>query len=366
MTRASLGEAKSFFAAMFKEFMADKCFHLSAALSYYTLFSLAPFLILVIAVAGLFFGREAVTGEIFQQLRGLIGAEGAAAIQEMIEKAGAPKAGRWAAALGAGTLLLGATTVFIQLQDALNMIWSVKAKPKRGIFKMVRDRLLSFGMILGVGFLLLVSLAAHGLITILSRWLEHALPYFPVAVVRAIEIAVSFGMTGLLFAMLFKFLPDAKVRWRDTWIGAFATAGLFSAGKVMIGLYLGQSNLASTYGAAAAIVLVILWVNYSSLILFFGAEFTQVWACRYGTEIVPRDYAVRVKKLEEVVEAGPDAELTPPPPSPPPRRTGFRDPELDRKIVRSAMELAALSALSRVLLRWKERRERKRGGRSAA
>lgn len=280
-----------------REFMRDRCFHLAAALSYYTLFSLAPMLVLVIAWAGLFFGRDAISGEVFAQLRHLIGDQGAAAIQNMIRSASEPKTSLWAGIAGGVTLLAGATTVFIQLQDALDMIWEVKpAKTGKGaLWKMLRDRVLSFGMILGIGFLLLVSLSLSTILAATGSYLSAHHPYLPVKLFKLCEAATSLGIITLLFAMIFKFLPDAKVRWKDVWVGAAVTSFLFAGGKELIGLYLGRSDLATTYGAAAAVVIVILWVNYSSLILFAGAEFTQVYARHNGHEIVPADYAVRTK-----------------------------------------------------------------------
>jgi membrane protein len=277
-------------------FNRDNCPHLAAALSYYTLFSLAPLLILVIAVSGIFFGREAVTGEVFRQLRGLIGPDGALAVQEMIRKAYMPRDDFWAAAAGGVTLLLGATSVFIQIQDALDIIWGVKPKASRGMWKLVRDRVLSFGMVLGLGFLLLVSLLFHAILSAVGGRLSAGYPHLSVVFLKALETSVSLGVTTLLFAMLFKFLPDVRIRWRDVWTGAFVTSALFAVGKIAIGLYLGSSRLASTYGAAAAVVIVIVWVNYSSLIVFLGAEFTQAYARRRGAAILPADYAVPVEK----------------------------------------------------------------------
>jgi membrane protein len=294
-------EAKAFLAETAGEFGRDRCFHLAAALSYYTLFSLAPMLVVVIAAAGIFFGREAVSGEIYGQLRALIGPEGAMAVQKMIQGAAKPDLSRWAGLLGAITLFVGATTVFIQLQDALNVVWGVKPRARGGqaMWKMLRDRVLSFGMILGVGFLLVVSLAANTLLAATSDYISARYPAIPVAVFQTLETVCSFAVITVLFAMLFKFLPDARVRWRDVWIGAAVTAVLFAAGKELIGFYLGRSDLTSTYGAAAAVVILILWVNYSSLILFAGAEFTQVYARRYGQEILPAVYATAVDKHPE-------------------------------------------------------------------
>ncbi|HTL70835.1 MAG TPA: YihY/virulence factor BrkB family protein [Candidatus Eisenbacteria bacterium] len=278
------------------EFNRDNCPHLAAALSYYTLFSLAPLLILVIAVSGIFFGREAVTGEVFRQLRGLIGPQGALAVQEMIRKAYTPNDNFWAAAAGGATLLVGATSVFIQIQDALDIIWGVRPRASRSPWKILRDRMLSFGMVLGLGFLLLVSLLFHAILSALGGRISAFYPHLSIVFLKTLETAVSIGVTTLLFAMLFKFLPDVRIRWRDVWTGAFVTSALFAVGKIVIGLYLGSSRIASTYGAAAAVMIVIVWVNYSSLIVFLGAEFTQAFARRRGADIVPAEYAVPVEK----------------------------------------------------------------------
>lgn len=276
-----------------REFFQDKCMHLAAALSYYTIFSLAPLLIVVIAVAGLAFGREAVSGEVVAQIRHLVGDQGARAIEQMIRSAYEPRAGVVATVAGLVTLFIGATTVFIQLQSALDSVWNIRPKPRRAFFKMLRDRVLSFGVLLGVGFLLLVSLVLNALLTVLSQFVARYLP-FSELFLRGVDAAASLGVSTLLFAMIFKFLPDARIRWRDTWVGAFVTALLFGVGRIAIGVYLGHSHVSTTFGAAAALVIVILWVNYSSLILFFGAEFTQVYARRFGADISPKPYAERL------------------------------------------------------------------------
>lgn len=282
------------------DFNRDKCANLAAALSYYTIFSLAPMLIIVIAVTSLIFGDKAVTGEIYNQIKGLVGAESALSLQRMIEGAHKPREGMIATVIGIVTLLTGATAVFTHIQDSLNVIWGVRPKPKKALIKMLRDRILSFGMILGVGFLLLVSLVLNAGLAVLSGYIgEKGL--IPVIFLWMIENILSLTVTTVLFGMIFKFLPDARISWRDVRTGALVTAVLFAIGKVLIGIYLGNGNVASAYGAAGAIVVIILWVNYSSLILFFGAEFTRVYSTRLGRGIVPNDYAVQVVRVEKEV-----------------------------------------------------------------
>jgi membrane protein len=282
----------------YKSFSEDDTWTMGADLSYYTVFSLAPILIIVIAVAGMIFGHDAVQGEIFGQVRGFLGNEGAEQVQEMVKSAYKPGKSQLATGIAIALLLYGATTVFNQLQSSLNKIWEVKPKPKKGYIKYIRDRFLSFTLILGIGFLLLVSLVISAALVGFSKYLQSILPDVSVYVFGAIEILLSLAIYTLLFAMIYKFLPDAKVKWRDVSSGAFFTALLFALGKFLIAFYLGKTDIGSTYGAAGSIVLVLLWVNYSSQILFFGAEFTQVYAQQYGSLIRPSEYAVRVKSVE--------------------------------------------------------------------
>ncbi|MDZ4839516.1 MAG: YihY/virulence factor BrkB family protein [Bacteroidota bacterium] len=283
----------------YKEFSKDDTFTLGAALSYYTIFSLAPMLVVIISVAGFLFGKEAIEGGLFDQLKDLLGAEGAKQVQQMVASAYSPGRSMWAGIIAGVLLVYSSTTVFGQLQSSLNAIWEVKAKPKRGIVKYIMNRVLSFSVILGVGFLLLVSLVLNALLVFLGNWLEDKLNLASGGfVINMIEFVISFGVVTLLFAMIYKILPDAKVKWRFTWIGAGVTALLFDIGKTLIGLYLGSSDLGSTYGAAGSIILVMMWVNYSSQILFIGAEFTQVYAKLKGHEIIPAEFAVRIKPIE--------------------------------------------------------------------
>ena len=276
--------------------MEDQAPTLGATLAYYTVFSLAPLLIIAISIAGLAFGREAAQGQIFIQLRDLLGDAGGKAIQNMVQNANArPTTGLVATLIGFLTLLFGASGVFGQLQTSLNAIWGVRPKPGRGALGIVRDRFLSFGFILVVGFLLLVSLFLTTLIAFVGNRFGGMAPGME-ALVQILNSVLSVAVITLLFAMIFKFLPDAQIAWRDVWIGALITAALFTAGKFALGLYLGKSGVASSYGAAGSLIVLLLWVYYSAQILFFGAEFTQVYANRFGTRVRPTDNAVAVRK----------------------------------------------------------------------
>jgi membrane protein len=295
----------TFIKEMYAEWQADACFQLAAALSYYSVFSLAPIIVVAVSVAGYFFGREAVTGEMYEQIRGLIGPDGATAIQKMVESAYLQDRGLFPTVIGLLTLLFSATIAFTALQDALNKIYKVQADPQSGIVAMVINRLLSFALVLAIGFLLMVSLTVDIIINVLDDYIQRILVDYSIYLIRAIQIGISFSIITLLFAMIFKFLPDVKIRWQNVWRGAILTAGLFTLGKSLIGLYLGQSDLTSTYGAAASIVIILLWVNYSSWILFIGAEYIYVYAKRRGEEILPSHYAKKIRygRRESAVKA---------------------------------------------------------------
>ena len=286
----------------FKEWKEDGALDLGASLAYYTIFSLAPMLLIVTGIAGMVWGREAVQGQLVGQMQGLVGQQGAQAIQTMIANAGKHGSGVLATIIGTVTILFGATGVFVQLQNALNRIWDVEPKPGGGVWGFVRNRLLSFGMILGIGFLLLVSLVVSAAMASIDQWAD-TLGGVGHVLARILSFAVSFGVITFLFAMIYKFLPDVKIQWRDVWIGAVVTALLFTVGKFLIGLYLAKSTVASTYGAAGSLVILLLWTYYSAQIVFLGAEFTQVYASRYGSKIEPADNAVPVVERKEVASA---------------------------------------------------------------
>ncbi len=279
-----------------RELSADSPFVLAAALSYYTLLSLAPLILVVTALGALVFGREAVEGQLVGQIQDLVGQEGAQVIQGILRSAGESGAGGISLGIGLLTLVFGATTVFAQLQNALNRIWDVEAKPERGaLWSFVRTRLLSFAMVIGLGFLLLVSLLVSAGLAAAGAWAEGRLPLTP-EVWQVLNTLVSFAIVGVLIAMIFKVLPDAKIAWRDVWIGAGVTALLFTAGKFAIGLYLGRASIGSAYGAAGSVVVVLVWVYYASLILFLGAEITHVHAKREGREAQPSEHAVQTPR----------------------------------------------------------------------
>lgn len=264
----------------------DHAPRLGAALAYYTVFSLVPFLVVVIALIGLAFGQEAAQSAILGQIADLVGEQSASGIKDMILRADRPSTGLLATGLALVTLLVGASGVFGQLQDALNTVWGVEPKEGRGLWGFIKDRFLSFVAVLGTGFLLLVSLVLSSALAAAGKWFSGWLP-LPEAVLHVMNFVISFVVITALFALIFKILPDAQVAWRDVWVGAALTAALFTIGKFALGLYLGKSNVASGYGAAGSLVLVLLWVYYSAQIMLYGAEFTQVYANRLGERIVP-------------------------------------------------------------------------------
>jgi membrane protein len=263
--------------------MNAKPFRLAAALAYYTLFSLAPLLVVALGIAGLAFGEEAARGQIFGPLQSLLGPKSADAVQNAVAAASIKSSGVFATITGLGTLLLGASAVFGELQDALNTIWDAKPPPNAGIWDVAKKRLISMSMVLVIGFLLLVSLALSAMLNAVGAYMSGILPV-SAFVLEAVNFVVSFGVITILFAAIYKVLPDIDNSWSDVWIGAAATAALFTIGKSVIGLYIGQAALDSTYGAAASLVVVLVWIYYSSLILFFGAEFTHVYARSRGSQ----------------------------------------------------------------------------------
>jgi membrane protein len=266
----------------FAEWSKDNVPRLGAAMAYYTVVSIAPLLLVIIAVAALVFGREAAEGAIVLQLTGLVGETAAQAIQEMLQNASKPSTGILAAVLGVVTLLAGASGVFAELQAALNTIWKAPAKPDKGLLGILKDRFLSLMMVLGTGFLLLVSLVLSAALAAIGSFLQGLLPV-PESVLHVLNFALSFGAITLLFAMMYKILPDVPVAWNDVWTGAAVTAFLFTLGKFLIGMYIGKANFASTYGAAGSLVVILVWVYYSTQILLLGAEFTYVYARTHGS-----------------------------------------------------------------------------------
>lgn len=275
----------------FSEWSNDKGGRLGAALSYYTVFSLAPLLLVVISVAGLAFGHDAAQGRIFDQLAGLLGADTAKLIETAIAKASERKSGVLGTVIGLGALLAGATGVVIELQDALDTVWKVAPRPHRGIWGVVRTRLLSMAMILSLGFLLLVSLVLSAALSALTGWLR-AMVGDVVILGWVIDLVVTLGVVTTLMALIFKILPDAKVAWRDVWVGAAVTAVLFLLGKLLIGLYIGKASVGSAFGAAGSLAVLLVWIYYSAQILLLGAEFTRLYANRFGAKVRPSAQAI--------------------------------------------------------------------------
>jgi membrane protein len=286
------------------DWMNDHAPRLGAALAFYTIFSLAPLLTITISIAALWFSENA-SHQIFTELGNVIGSENAKGLQEMLNQPGKEKQGWFAAISSVVMLCLGATGVFVQLQDSLNAIWEVKPKPGRGIWGFIRHRLLSFAMVLGIAFLLLVSLLLTAGLAAIGRYFSHIFGDMT-WLWQAINTIVSFGLVTLLFALMFKYMPDAKVAWKDVWVGAFVTAILFTIGKFGLGMYLGKSSVVSTYSVAGALIVTLLWVYYSSQIVFFGAELTQAYAHEFGRGVQPAEYAERDHAQEMAKKAAAD------------------------------------------------------------
>jgi membrane protein len=275
----------------------DNVARLAAALAFYTLLSIAPLLVLAVSIAGLVLDEEAARGQIAGELSRIVGPQGGAAIQTIIENARAPGSSIMSALLGLGALLFGASGVFGELQSALNTIWEVKPKPGRGVLGFIKQRFFSFGMVLAVAFLLLVSLVLSTALAAVGTYLSSSLPGGAV-VWELLNAAFSLATVTVLFALIFKVVPDVEIQWRDVWVGAVVTAVLFTLGKTLLGLYLGRTTAASPHGAAGSVVLLVIWVYYSAQIVFLGAEFTQVYAKHFGKRIRPDKDAVPVTEDE--------------------------------------------------------------------
>ena len=279
-------------------FSNDNAFKLSASLSYYTIFALGPLLIIVISLSAIFYGKEVVEGRLQEQLSHLLGSDAALQIQNILRNAQQTHATTLGAVIGFIVLFIGATGVFTEIQGSINFIWSVRAKPKKSWLKYLLNRLISFSLIIGLGFVLLVSLIVNALLTLLSETLTRKFPHFPVGLFNLANSVIILTVITCLFAVIYKVLPDAIIAWKDAWIGSIFTAALFLLGKFLIGYYLGKSNLGVTHGTAASVVIILAWVYYSSLILYFGAEFTKVFALHSGEGIRPKETAVFIIKRE--------------------------------------------------------------------
>lgn len=286
----------------FKGFSNDRITKMSSSLSYYTLFSMAPLLIIIISLSGIFLGQDAAQGKIYDQLSNFIGSNAASQLQTMIQNASLSGKSKLAAIIGIATLIVGATTVFAQIQDTINYIWGIKPKPKKSWLNFLKNRFLSFSVIIGLAFLLLVSLTLSTLIDGFSDALKAHFPQITVVFLYIINTLITLIVTALIFGAIFKVLPDAKIRWKDVLTGAITTAVLFMLAKFGISFYISKSNVGTTYGAAGSLVILLLWVYFSAMILYFGAEFTKAYAVEFGAEIRPDDYAVTTKIVE--VEVG--------------------------------------------------------------
>jgi membrane protein len=290
----------------FKEFGSSDPIIYAGAIAFFTIFALPAILVLIIMTSGNLFGQEAITGELSNQVRSLIGPEGATAVEKIVKNASQSKGGFIATIVSIVTLFIAATTVFTILQTALNKIWHVKPKPKREWLKLLKDRAISFAIVLSMGFMLAVSLALDTFITAFTDFIEQQFFDSPISLLWIINFIISFALVTLVFGLIFKVLPDAKIRWRDVWVGAMITAVLFVAGKFLIGVIIGNSTLTSTYGAAGSVVVILLWVYFSTIILLLGAEITQVYAREVGQHIEPASHAIRIKENEQVIKEGKD------------------------------------------------------------
>lgn len=281
-----------------KDFLDERILKLSAALSYYTIFSLPGLIIIVIWISDLFYGQEAIEGTIYGQISGFVGPSTALQIQDTIKNATLSYQSGFAKIVGFITLIFGATSVFSEIQDSINLIWHLKAKPKKGWLKLIVNRLLSFSIILSLGFILLVSLIANALMDILLDKLTSVFPESQVVLAYIVNMALALIITSVLFGLIFKVLPDARISWKHVRAGAFTTAILFMAGKLIIGFYLAQNKMSTAYGAAGYVIIILLWVYYSAVILYFGAVFTRAYAMHTGSHIFPNRYAVWIKEVE--------------------------------------------------------------------
>jgi membrane protein len=279
----------------FQEFLDDNAIKLSASLSYYTIFSLPPLLIIIMSISSVFFGREAVTGRFFGQINGMVGNEAAHQIQETIKNIELSNSNAFAAIFGGIMLLIGASGVFAEIQSSINFIWGLKAKPDKGFVKFIKNRLMSFSMIASVGFLLLVSLMVNTVMDVINARLLVYFPDSTIYLFYVVNIVILFATTTMLFSIIFKTLPDGNIAWKDALIGSSFTSLFFMIGKFAIGFYLGSSTVATVYGAAGSVIIILIWVYYSAIILYFGAEFTKVYANAHGSKIIPNDYAVAIK-----------------------------------------------------------------------
>ncbi len=304
--KAQLKKIWDFTERVFDQWIEDRCPKLGAALSFYMIFSLSPLLVVAVFVAGLIFGDDAAQGEIVYQIEDMVGKEGAVIVQTALKNSRYSADGLTAIIISSVTLLIGSTIVFVELQDSLNQIWKVKSKPGRNLFKVIRDFILgrfqSFAMVIGIGFLLLVSLLLSAVLSALNKYLSDTFLSLPSYVFAITDIVIPLLVIFVLFMVVYKVLPDVSIHWKDVWVGALVTSALFVLGKYLIGLYLGTSSVASTYGAAGSLVIFLLWIYYSSQILFLGAEFTKVYVERIGKGVKTSDKFMRYEESQLEVE----------------------------------------------------------------
>lgn len=283
------------------EFSEDNILKYSASLAYYTVFSLAPMLIVIMSLAGLLFGKEAIQGHVYAQMKELVGSDAALQVQDTIKNIHITGHNFFASVVSIVVLIIGATGIFGEVQDSLNKIWGLRIKTRRTWWKLILNRLLSFSLIISIGFVMIVSLVLNALISAFSNYLSRYASDFSVVFIQVTNIVLSFVATTFLFSLMFKVLPDAKIKWKDVLIGGLITSIFFTLGKLGIGYYLGRSNLATVYGAAGSIIIIMVWVYYSSIILYLGAEFTKVYAKFHGGKILPNEYAIWIKTEETQV-----------------------------------------------------------------
>lgn len=286
---------------VFSEFAEDNILKYSASLAYYTIFSLAPMLIVIISLTSLLYARDAMQGHIYSQIKDLVGAQAALQVQDIIKNIHITGKSFFASVISIIVLIIGATSIFGEVQDSLNKIWGLKVKTKKTWWKLILNRLLSFSLIISIGFIMMVSLILNAFIAAFGNYIGKYLNNFSVVFIQLTDNILVFVSTTFLFALMFKLLPDAKIKWKDVLIGGLITSFFFTLGKAGIGYYLGQSNMATVYGAAGSVIIIMVWVYYSAVILYLGAEFTKVYAKLHGGKIYPNEYAVWIKTEEITV-----------------------------------------------------------------
>lgn len=300
-TRKPFKKIFSIVRQVFKEFSADNIVKYSASLAYYTVFSIAPLIVVITTLFGFLFGKEAMEGQVYSHLNSLVGSKAAIQIQDIIKNIHLEGNNFFATVVSIVILLIGATSIFGEIQDSINKIWGLRVKPNKVWWKLILTRLLSFSLILSIGLIMLVSLILNAIISAFGKFIGEFIKNYSVYFIQVTEFLLSFLVTAFLFSLIFKILPDAKVKWRDVFFGGVFTAIFFTLGKLGISFYLSRSNLTSLYGAAGSLIILMVWVYYSSIILYLGAEFTKVFAKLYGEKILPNDYAEWIITEEKTV-----------------------------------------------------------------